>query len=138
MIPCHDGKALGGLVIVKVGVVTGPIDIVEVVEELLNRKISGERINVEAVREFRFEVKIRRIVHELQEFDKWTDVFVPSFLAPCLAIGLWVGTSIGIVAGAVGFVQLSASTEPSFHPLLVRTFDDQAQDRRTAVHTQSN
>ena len=133
-------KILGLRVVVEVRVVAGPVDVVEVVDQVLHREVRGERLDVEVVGEFGVERGVVGVVDEVEELDQGREVFVvlARLLIEHLVVGLRVVAAIAVVAGAFGLVERTIVCEVVVHPNVVGVFDRQPKFRLTPIDAEGD
>jgi len=70
MVPGYDREHLGLCVVIEIGVVARAVDVVAVGDQLLDRQIRGESVDIQAVGESGVEGVVIGVVDEFQEVDE--------------------------------------------------------------------
>ncbi len=129
VIPRDHGERLCLDVVEQVGVVAGPVDVVEVVDQFLDGEVGGEPVQVEALGEFVVEGLVVGIVDELEELDERGQVTVvfACFDIEDVFVGVRIVAPVAVVAGRLCFVQDAVVREGVDEPHVVGVLHDQAE-----------
>ena len=138
VVPGDHGHLVGLLRPPQEGVVSGPGDVVEVVDDVLEGQIGDHLVDVDPLRQPRLEIGVAGFVDELQELDQRGEVRLPGFLVEDVLVGRLVGAAVGVVAGGFRLVQQPRDVEVLRHPGFVEILAGQPQHRVGAVDAEAD
>ena len=138
VVPGDHGHLVGLLRPPQEGVVSGPGDVVEVVDDVLEGQIGDHLVDVDPLRQPRLEIGVAGFVDELQELDQRGEVRLPGFLVEDVLVGRLVGAAVGVVAGGFRLVQQPRDVEVLRHPGFVEVLAGQPQHRVGAVDAEAD
>ena len=105
MVPAHDRHPVLRRLPPQVGVVAGPVDGVEVVHEVLEGQVGGERLHVEPVGQARREVGVAALVDEPEELDERGEVVAAALLVEHVLVRRRVRAAVAVVTSGLGLVE---------------------------------